>query len=136
LNLTSFIARLIGVGLINPLNFALWELRDALETKIDSKEMVSCKVSAASEWIIRCGKRLYKETLQRDVERLDAMQRDEAVPKGGPLYNGRPGFCRERWQFWKRRFSKVKGEVDEAAAKMALEAVSAMERIEKDEEEA
>ena len=43
----------------------------------------------------------------------------------------RPGFCRERWQFWKLRFSKVKDEVDKEVAEMAQQAIGAMEKAEK-----
>jgi hypothetical protein len=49
----------------------------------------------------------------------------------GHLYNGQVGHCRERWQFWKFRFSKVKDEVDEDVAQMIQQAVNEMERVEK-----
>ena len=49
----------------------------------------------------------------------------------GSLYHGPLCLSRERWEFWKLDFPEVMDEVDEAAAKMALEAVSAMQRIEK-----
>ncbi|KAN0086967.1 hypothetical protein V8E54_000655 [Elaphomyces granulatus] len=48
----------------------------------------------------------------------------------GPLYDGKRGFCRVRWQFWKSRFSKLKGEVGEVA-KMVEQALDAMEKAEK-----
>lgn len=51
--------------------------------------------------------------------------------EGGFLYHGLPGLSRGRWQFWKQRFSEVKDEVDEVTGKMAVEAVSEMEKIEK-----
>jgi hypothetical protein len=54
------------------------------------------------------------------------------LDKDGPLYNCELGHWQERWRFWKSRFSKVKDEViDEDAAKMAQQAVGAMESIEK-----
>ena len=34
----------------------------------------------------------------------------------GPLYDGEPGLCGERWQFWKLQFSKVKDKVDKDVA--------------------
>lgn len=27
--------------------------------------------------------------------------------KGGPLWNGLHGFCRERWTFWRKRFFEL-----------------------------
>ena len=38
--------------------------------------------------------------------------------------------CRERWEFWKFRFSEIQGQVDEVA-KMAQRAVDEMETVEK-----
>lgn len=49
----------------------------------------------------------------------------------GPLYNGKPGLCPERWQFGKSRFSKVKHEVNEEVAKMVQQAIIETERAEK-----
>ncbi|KAN0072196.1 hypothetical protein V8E54_009925 [Elaphomyces granulatus] len=49
----------------------------------------------------------------------------------GPLYDGEPGLCGERWQFWKLQFSKVKDKVDKDVAEMAQQAVGAMEKVEK-----
>jgi len=83
-------------------------------------------VSTASEWIIRCGMQLYRQSW--DVGPLDT---DRAWLKtAGPLYDGKRGFCRDRWQFWKSRFSKLKGEVGEVA-KMVEQALDAMEKAEK-----
>jgi hypothetical protein len=62
---------------------------------------------------------LYRQS--RDVGPLDT---------AGPLYDGKRGFCRVRWQFWKSRFSKLKGEVGEVA-KMVEQALDAMEKAEK-----
>jgi uncharacterized protein DUF3632 len=103
--------------------FGIWELRTALEREHAAKAIANCAVSAASQWIIRSGMRLYREM-------LDATPLDESETRGGPLYNGEVGLCRERWQFWKLRFSKVKDEVDEEVAEMVQQAVSEMERVE------
>jgi uncharacterized protein DUF3632 len=91
------------------LMFAIEALRDALEEVSFACELLSCNVSAASEWIIRCGKQLYKKLL--DEQQLPIEW------SCGPLYHGPPYLSRERWQFWKRGFSEVTDEVDEAAVK-------------------
>ena len=113
--------------------FAIEALRDALEEVSFACELLSCNVSAASEWIIRYGQQLYKKLL--DEQQLPIEKRMNIRKECGSLYHGPPCLSRERWQFWKRGFSEVTDEVDEATAKMALEAESAMERIEKDMEQ-
>jgi hypothetical protein len=52
-----------------------------------------------------------------------------AGPLRGPLYKGEANLCRDRREFWKLQFSKVKDEVDEEASKMAQRAIGAMERV-------
>jgi hypothetical protein len=69
---------------------------------------------------------LYREA--RDKEPV--LKGDSSMKLAGPLYNGKPGLCLERWLFWKSRFSKVADEVDEEVAKMAQQAVGEMEKIE------
>jgi Protein of unknown function (DUF3632) len=120
------VARLTSAGLTNNRSYiAIWELRGALEDESAAKEIANCNVSVASEWIIRNGMQLYSKAL--NPEPLE----EKRVTRGGPSYNGEVGLCRERWQFWKLRFSKVKDEVDEEVAKMAQQAINAMEAIEK-----
>jgi uncharacterized protein DUF3632 len=127
--LTSFIARLTSLGLVpKGIFFAIEALRDALEKRSSAQELLSCNVSAASEWIIRYGKQLYKELLY-DERQLPEKRMN--IIRCGSLYHGPPCLSQERWDFWKLAFSEVTDEVDEATAKMALQAESAMERIEK-----
>jgi Protein of unknown function (DUF3632) len=122
------VARLTSAGLTNHASYiTIWELRHALEDESAAKEIANCNVSVASEWIIRNGMQLYSKAL--NPEPLD--EYEKRVTMGGSLYNGEVGLCRERWQFWKLRFSEVKDEVDEEVAKMAQQAINAMETIEK-----
>lgn len=95
--------------------FAIEALRDALEEVSFACELLSCNVSAASEWIIRCGQQLYKKLL--DEQQLPIEKRMNKGRSCGSLYHGPPCLSRERWQFWKRGFSEVTDEVDEATAK-------------------
>jgi hypothetical protein len=70
---------------------------------------------------------LYRQP--RDVRPLDTGR--AWLKMAGPLYDGKCGFCRDRWQFWKSRFSKLKGEVGKEVAKMVEQALDAMEKTEK-----
>ena len=72
--------------------------------------------------MIRSGMRLYSEALTA------ASPKERWLIRRGPLYNGELNLCRERWEFWKLRFSKVKDEVDEEASKIAQQAISVMEK--------
>jgi uncharacterized protein DUF3632 len=40
-------------------SFAIWELRAAFERKNDSKVVANCRISAASDWMIRSGRAKY-----------------------------------------------------------------------------
>jgi uncharacterized protein DUF3632 len=125
--LNSFIARATKEGLTDASLFAIWELSAALEEVNVSKAVANCNVSVASEWIIRCGTRLYA----KGHNAWPLIGCRKRITGGGPLYKGEVGLCRERWEFWKLRFSEVKDEVDEDAAKMAEQAISAMAEVEK-----
>jgi uncharacterized protein DUF3632 len=120
------VARITNEGLTPGCTLGLWELRLGLEENA-TKATANCNVSVASEWIIRSGIRLYSEALNP----MSLDEHEMRSERGGPLYNGQVGHCRERWQFWKFRFSKVKDEVDEDVAQMIQQAVDEMERIEK-----
>jgi len=127
LNLNSFTARMTSEGLIDGSILGLWVIRFALEEENAAGANANSNISVASEWIIRSGIQLYSEVLHAGP--LDACQARTTM--GGSLYDGEAGFCRERWEFWKLRLSMVnKNDVDEDVAKMAHQAVSAMEDIE------
>ena len=95
-------ARLKREDLIHGTIFAMRGLRNALENKNTVREVANCNISVASEWIIRTGMQLYKEA--RNGEPL--LDDDPSMKITGPLYEGKPGLCLERWLFWKSRFSE------------------------------
>ena len=46
----------------------------------------------------------------------------------GPLYEGKPGLCQERWLFWKERFRSIAREADSEEIKScATDAANAMD---------
>jgi hypothetical protein len=120
LGLNSFTARLHNESLVDATNLAMYELRTALEEEHPAREVANCKISVASEWIIKSGMKLYSEAPLHKDERW--------MNPTGPLYDGEAGISRERWQFWKLRFSEVQNKVDKDVAEMA---VCAMEKAEK-----
>jgi hypothetical protein len=120
-------ARMTSEGLVDGSLFALWEIREALEEEIGSKAAANCYISVASEWVITSGKQLYNEVLKAEPQD----ERQARIMQGGSLYNGEPGFCQKRWQFWKLRFSQLKDEVDKDVAEIAQQAICVMEVIEK-----
>jgi hypothetical protein len=53
--------------------------------------------------------------------------------KGGPLWRGKHGFSKERWQLWKERFgdmSRTELEIGDEVRTSASEAVLMMQKIE------
>lgn len=124
MGLNSFTARLHNESLlVDATLLAMYELCTALEEEHPAREVANCKISVASEWIIQSGMKLYSEAPLHKDERW--------MNRTGPLYDGEAGISRERWQFWKLRFSEVQNKVDKDVAEMAQKAVCAMEKAEK-----
>lgn len=53
---------------------------------------------------------------------------------GGPLWEGKQGFCEGRWRLWRERFLSISQEtgLSEHTKKVAKEAHDEMERLDKD----
>ncbi|KAJ5581519.1 hypothetical protein N7535_000139 [Penicillium sp. DV-2018c] len=128
INRDKFVARLMATG--EPVFayswFALITLREALETPAEEMAPVSLEpwVPAAVAWISILGKEIYEWN-----EEFDG-----ALGRGGPLWRGKYGFSKERWQFWRERFeylSSTELVSGDELKKSASEAVLIMQRIEK-----
>ena len=78
-------------------------------------------VSVAADWISICGPTLFEE------------DQDVASTLGGPLWDGKPGLSRARWQLWEARFGAISehDEVDDETRRVAREARQRMEEIER-----
>jgi hypothetical protein len=73
-----------------------WSFRDALEEELlQEEQLLECRIRAAAQWIEH----------SRDIifHSLDNLP-DLRDLRPGPLYVGKGGLCRERWDFWKARF--------------------------------
>ena len=124
INLTSFAARLLDKGFAQWTNFAIWALRAALEQPTSAGPIMNCDVTTATEWIFQGGEALFK------LLKEDGLTEDEArSTRNGILYDGMPGLCRERWDFWKLRFSEVSEELDGDIRERAICAAETMEEI-------
>jgi len=104
-------------------------MRDALETPAAQtrNKTLDGHVQAACAWIQHAGEFLYQceESWEKDPRKGDPA-------KGGPLWEGKSGFCRERWSLWRERMGelgKEKGCQDETreAAKRAAERMGQLE---------
>ena len=110
---------------------ALWTMRDALEyplpyTMDRSQHRRSiCSIPAAVRLV---------EVAGQLIARWDRQfkQDSRSAPGGGPLWKGKHGFCKERWQFWQRRFVELSTEdwLEEESRSGARKAADVMSRIE------
>lgn len=86
-------------------------------------------VPAAAQWIFYAGHFIYNS--QQEWEKSET-RGDPA--RGGDKWNGKKGFCKERWDFWKSRFSWVAElpELMDETKTIATQAVAAMINVEND----
>ena len=61
----------------------------------------------------------------------DGVSRGVGAGHGGALWDGKRGFCLERWGFWKERFGAIglKADVDDNTKDWAEQAKRTMEEI-------
>lgn len=87
--------------------YAIWAMRDALETPVEDikPEFRDQTLRAAAIWAEFCGEYLHgmEKIWESNLSKGD-------VARGGPLYSGPTGFCRERWELWRHRFDVLSRE--------------------------
>ncbi|KAI9368852.1 hypothetical protein BJX61DRAFT_194386 [Aspergillus egyptiacus] len=132
-NVNRFVALLVAtdepVFLANSW-FALVTLRTALETPwahMRMDEPLEAWIPAAAAWIEVLGAEMYEWDEEEESGYLAG-----ARGSGGPLWNGKRGFSKERWRFWRERFGEMAGKEDESEGvrRIAGEAGVMMEEIE------
>lgn len=100
LNLNAFAARLTASHVLDLSLYAIWAMHDALETPLEDMkaEVRDQTLRAAALWIEFCGEHLH------GMEKIwESDPRKGDVARGGPLYPGPKGFCKERWELWRER---------------------------------
>ncbi|KAL4804447.1 hypothetical protein BDV18DRAFT_143177 [Aspergillus unguis] len=109
--------------------FALVTLRSALETPTEQmKEPLEAWVPAAAAWIETIGVEIYNWD-----EEFESGPKIGARGKGGPLWDGKHGFCHGRWKLWRERFGEVArmdGELEDGVRKVAGDTETIMKEIE------
>ncbi|KAL4922345.1 hypothetical protein BDW62DRAFT_51857 [Aspergillus aurantiobrunneus] len=111
--------------------FALITLRSALETPEERRlpdQPLEAWIPAAAAWIETLGVEIYHWD-----EEFPSGPLVGARGKGGPLWNGKHGFCEGRWKLWRERFGEVarmEGDLAESVRKVAAETEQMMKEIE------
>ncbi|KAL2795564.1 hypothetical protein BJX66DRAFT_301891 [Aspergillus keveii] len=110
--------------------FALITLRQALETPIDqmsAQNPLDAWVPAAAAWIEVLGVEIHEWE-----EEFPSGGNRGAPGRGGPLWEGKHGFCKGRWGLWRERFGSLARaeDVSESVRKVAGDAEVIMREIE------
>ncbi|KGO41177.1 Protein of unknown function DUF3632 [Penicillium expansum] len=96
INWQAFSARLLQAGLADWSHLTTWCFRDALEEEpLQAKELLECQIRAAVQWIEHS-----RDIIFHSLDNLPNLR--DLRP--GPLYAGKEGLSRERWDFWEARF--------------------------------
>jgi hypothetical protein len=103
-------------------------MRDGLEVPFeDIKPVIRDQTLwAAALWIKFCGEHLHSLNQIWEPD-----PRKGNVARGGPLYGGPNGFCKERWELWRERFgvlTQVDG-LEEGTREMLKDAKRRMEAL-------
>jgi len=107
-NVNKFLAHLMttNVPVFNFSIFCLWAMRAALETPMvhvrPDHDTPDITLPAAAAWISIAGVQMYGWD-----EEFPHGPKVGAPGSGGPLWNGKHGFCKERWHLWSRRFGEL-----------------------------
>ncbi|CAI6081807.1 unnamed protein product [Clonostachys chloroleuca] len=131
-NLNSFLARLPGDDSIFFVRLGLGQVGGALEVvppESDSQlPLTECKIWAGTEWIIHCGRRIFKAVTSKDSP-------ENTIPDPGPLLGDIPKQSNERWEFWKKRLTQIAGDYPTTANRIQ-QALDAMKEAELEKKEA
>ena len=112
--------------------WVLWLMRGALEYPVNDRELLPLEpletyIPAAVAWVAILG----SEIFSWDNE-FPSGEKEGDPGKGGPLWDGQHGFCKERWHLWKRRFTELSTskELSKELRELATEGVTKMDEAE------
>ncbi|KAJ5959571.1 uncharacterized protein N7479_006721 [Penicillium vulpinum] len=95
-NWHAFSARVLQAGLADWFHLTTLCFHDALEEEhIEAKEFLDCRIRASAQWIEHS-----RDIIFHSLDKLPNLR----YLKPGPLYFGKEGLSRERWEFWEARF--------------------------------
>lgn len=109
--------------------FAIYTMRDAVETRVKNPKLqgLDAYIPAAAAWIDTIGAEMY--SWDREIP-YGGAQGDPG--RGGPLWNGQHGPCRERWKLWRSQFKELSrsDQLSEELKRLARDAEAQMAAIE------
>jgi hypothetical protein len=131
-NMNFFLAALTGKEIADNSIFAIWAMRQALETPHEDDEestaveKYNTYVPTAAAWVFGGFRVLFHK--EEDLTPKDKKSGNPG--RGGPLWKGKGEFSKERWYFWRERFAEIgkMDDVSEDTRTVAKDAVQAMER--------
>ncbi|KAH5305038.1 hypothetical protein HBI23_183420 [Parastagonospora nodorum] len=131
-NLNFFLALLVREKLADNFVFAIWAMRQALETPHQDDEdstavqKYETYVPAAAVWVFGAHHALFEK--QEDLTPKDKKHGNPG--RGGELWKGKAEFSHARWNFWKDRFAEIAtmDGLSEDTKVVAKDAVESMER--------
>ena len=129
----AFMARLSNLPGASEFDLhGLLTMQYALENEADALDL-SLNVPGAAMWIFYAGERMYQSDREWQPPYYDRFAMHLA--KGSFYWNGKNGFCRERWQVWKLGFEEVTEmeQVYEETREFAAKAAQQMREIEASE---
>jgi hypothetical protein len=136
INANAFAARLTATGrkVLGFQLFGLWTLRDALEEPFNEPDQYHdpvAEIPAAAMWMDILGSSISHWTTE-----YPSGPREGAPGKGGELWNGKHGFCKERWALWRRRFRELSTtpEVNDEVKEVAARATNRMAEVEEEDQ--
>ncbi|TFK54220.1 hypothetical protein OE88DRAFT_1723942 [Heliocybe sulcata] len=95
-NVNAFIARLTNACIADFLLYAIWSVRPVLEEDEVSTAELDMLVPAAAVWFLYLGERIHESDEEYG-----------GPGRGGTVWTGKKGFCKERWQLWKERMAII-----------------------------
>lgn len=121
-NFNAFVARIMSKGVFHWPICALLEIRHALEKEYPETGLTrQYTLRVASQWILLCGRPLFKDAFRGDV--LDEAELRMTAP--GPLYTttgAKPGLNMDRWRFWLKRLEELGSKSEDGKEEVCFEA--------------
>ncbi|ROT41179.1 hypothetical protein SODALDRAFT_330891 [Sodiomyces alkalinus F11] len=124
LSTQAFMALLWSGGLVEGWNFALWQLRSALEEEVEQPEEEKLLVAAAALCVIHAGPQIW----QLVVDPPEYTGPDNQSHRPGSRFDGPGGYNFKRWEFWLGAF-EGQAEGEDLSCRLSKRAVAVMKGL-------